>query len=141
MDNVSLQNLLKRLCKVMWEANVTNPITYVTQISYLIFLKMLEEMDAELAEFGVPPSGGGARLSPTAADTNAARAAGRGTRAPAEPAKAGTPNGGKRQPIFTKVKIAGDTVDFGKLQWSVLQSVCRSFVWAISVGGEFRFKI
>ena len=47
MDNASLQNLLKRLCKVMWEANVTNPITYVTQISYLLFLKMLEEMDTE----------------------------------------------------------------------------------------------
>ena len=121
MDNVSLQNLLKRLCKVMWEANVTNPITYVTQISYLIFLKMLEEMDAEQAEFRVPPSGG-ARLSPAAAGTNAARAAGRDTRAPAASAKAGTPNGGKRQPIFTKVKIAGDTVDFGKLQWSILTS-------------------
>lgn len=47
MDNSSLQTLLKRLCKVMWEANVTDPITYVTQISYLLFLKMLEEMDAE----------------------------------------------------------------------------------------------
>ena len=85
MDSASLQSLLKRLCKVMWEANVTNPITYVTQISYLIFLKMLEEMDAEQAEN--PKNGGN-----------------------------------KRQPIFTKVKIAGDTVDFGKLQWSVLTS-------------------
>ncbi len=47
MDNASLQNLLKRLCKVMWEANITNPITYVTQISFLIFLKMLEEMETE----------------------------------------------------------------------------------------------
>ena len=52
MDNASLQNLLKRLCKVMWEANVTNPITYVTQISYLLFLKMLEEMDTEQADNG-----------------------------------------------------------------------------------------
>lgn len=32
MDSAELQNTLKRLCKVMWEANVTNPITYVTQI-------------------------------------------------------------------------------------------------------------
>lgn len=46
MDSSALQNTLKRLCKVMWDANVTNPITYVTQISYLLFLKMLEEMDA-----------------------------------------------------------------------------------------------
>jgi type I restriction enzyme M protein len=52
MDNTSLQNLLKRLCKVMWEANITNPITYVTQISYLLFLKMLEEMDAEQTDNG-----------------------------------------------------------------------------------------
>lgn len=36
----------------MWEANVTNPITYVTQISYLLFLMMLEEMDAEQRESG-----------------------------------------------------------------------------------------
>lgn len=47
MDNTSLQNLLKRLCKVMWEANVTDPLTYVTQIAYLLFLKMLEETDTE----------------------------------------------------------------------------------------------
>lgn len=47
MDNTSLQNLLKRLCKVMWESNVTDPLTYVTQIAYLLFLKMVEEMDAE----------------------------------------------------------------------------------------------
>jgi len=36
----------------MWDANVTNPITYVTQISYLLFLKMLEEMDAEQQGIG-----------------------------------------------------------------------------------------
>jgi type I restriction enzyme M protein len=47
MDNTTLQNLLKRLCKVMWESNVTDPLTYVTQIAYLLFLKMLEEMDSE----------------------------------------------------------------------------------------------
>src|SRR6266446_873244 len=85
MDSAALQSLLKRLCKVLWEANVTNPITYVTQISYLLFLKMLEEMDAEQADN--PKNGGN-----------------------------------KRQPIFTKVKIAGEPVDFRKLQWSVLTS-------------------
>src|SRR6266540_6805305 len=80
MDNAALQTLLKRLCKVMWEANVTNPITYVTQISYIIFLKMLEEMDTEQAGNGNT----------------------------------------RRKSIFTKVKIGDDTVDFGKLRWSVL---------------------
>jgi len=52
MDTTSLQNLLKRLCKVMWESNVTDPLTYVTQIAYLLFLKMLEEMDAEQKDNG-----------------------------------------------------------------------------------------
>ena len=47
MDSTQVQNTLKSLCKVMWDNNVTNPITYVTQISYLLFLKMLEEMDTE----------------------------------------------------------------------------------------------
>jgi type I restriction enzyme M protein len=47
MDTSELSGLLKRLCKVAWAANVTNPITYVTQISYLLFLKMLEEWDAQ----------------------------------------------------------------------------------------------
>lgn len=52
MDSGQLQNTLKALCKVMWDHNVTNPITYVTQISYLLFLKMLEEMDHEQKEAG-----------------------------------------------------------------------------------------
>ena len=47
MDTAELSGLLKRLCKVAWAANVSNPITYVTQISYLLFLKMLEEWDAQ----------------------------------------------------------------------------------------------
>jgi type I restriction enzyme M protein len=52
MDSGQIQNTLKSLCKVMWDNNVTNPITYVTQISYLLFLKMLEEMDHEQKEAG-----------------------------------------------------------------------------------------
>lgn len=52
MDNGNLQNTLKRLCKVMWDNNVSNPITYVTQISYLLFLKILEEMDIDQKEAG-----------------------------------------------------------------------------------------
>jgi len=79
MDNTSLQNLLKRLCKVMWESNVTDPLTYVTQIAYLLFLKMLEEMEAE-------------QTGPT-----------------------------KRE-MFAKVKLGGETEDFGKLRWGVLTS-------------------
>lgn len=52
MDSTSLQGFLKGLCKILWTANVTNPLTYVTQVAYLLFLKMLEEMDAEQMEGG-----------------------------------------------------------------------------------------
>lgn len=52
MDSAQIQTTLKALCKVMWDNNVTNPITYVTQISYLLFLKMLEEMDSEQKAVG-----------------------------------------------------------------------------------------
>jgi type I restriction enzyme M protein len=52
MDNTSLQSFLKGLCKILWAANVTNPLTYVTQVAYLLFLKMLEEMDAEQTNSG-----------------------------------------------------------------------------------------
>ncbi|MGB2954792.1 MAG: N-6 DNA methylase, partial [Anaerolineales bacterium] len=52
MDSAQIQNTLKSLCKVMWDNNITNPITYVTQISYLLFLKMLEEMDHEQGTAG-----------------------------------------------------------------------------------------
>lgn len=47
MDSASLQNLFKRLSNVLYAANVTNPLTYVEQIAYLIFLKMMEEMETE----------------------------------------------------------------------------------------------
>lgn len=52
MDSGQIQNTLKQLCKVMWDNNITNPITYVTQISYLLFLKMLEEIDSEQKSAG-----------------------------------------------------------------------------------------
>jgi len=52
LDNTQIQTTLKALCKVMWDNNVTNPITYVTQISYLLFLKMLEEMEVEQKDAG-----------------------------------------------------------------------------------------
>src|SRR4030042_6784390 len=52
MDSGQVQNTLKALCNVMCDNNVTNPITYVTQISYLLFPKMIEEMDHEQKEAG-----------------------------------------------------------------------------------------
>src|SRR5882724_10107914 len=45
--NNYVYSLIGRLCDKLWAAGVTNPISYVEQISYLFFLKMLDETDAE----------------------------------------------------------------------------------------------
>jgi type I restriction enzyme M protein len=47
LDNNQVKALIDRLCDKLWAAGVTNPITYVEQISYLVFLKMLDEMEAD----------------------------------------------------------------------------------------------
>jgi type I restriction enzyme M protein len=47
IDNTQVKGLIDRLCDKLWAAGVTNPITYVEQISYLVFLKMLDEMEAD----------------------------------------------------------------------------------------------
>ena len=40
-----LQGVISQVCNKLWAAGLTNPITYIEQISYLFFLKMLEEWD------------------------------------------------------------------------------------------------
>src|ERR1700722_15879561 len=45
--NNYVYSLIDRLCNKLWAAGVTNPISYVEQISYLFFLKMLDETEAE----------------------------------------------------------------------------------------------
>lgn len=45
--NNYVYSLIDRLCDKLWAAGVTNPISYVEQISYLFFLKMLDETEAE----------------------------------------------------------------------------------------------
>lgn len=42
-----LQSIIGQICNKLWAAGLTNPITYIEQISYLFFLKMLEEWDNE----------------------------------------------------------------------------------------------
>ncbi|MCY4362068.1 MAG: class I SAM-dependent DNA methyltransferase [Gammaproteobacteria bacterium] len=48
--NRSLRRKLDHITDVLWAGGVTNPVTYIEQISYLIFLKLLdeEEQDREL---------------------------------------------------------------------------------------------
>jgi type I restriction enzyme M protein len=45
--NNYVYSLIDRLCNKLWAAGVTNPISYVEQISYLFFLKMLDETEME----------------------------------------------------------------------------------------------
>lgn len=45
--NNYVYSLIDRLCNKLWAAGVTNPISYVEQISYLFFLKMLDETEIE----------------------------------------------------------------------------------------------
>jgi len=40
-----LQSIINQICNKLWAAGLTNPITYIEQISYFFFLKMLEEWD------------------------------------------------------------------------------------------------
>ncbi len=42
MDS-SIRQKLKHITGILWAGGVTNPVTYIEQISYLIFLKLLDE--------------------------------------------------------------------------------------------------
>ena len=48
--NQQLRRKLDHITDILWAGGVTNPVTYIEQISYLIFLKLLdeEENDREL---------------------------------------------------------------------------------------------
>lgn len=45
MELAQLRSTIDRLCDKLWAAGLTNPVTYIEQIGYLFFLKMLEEWD------------------------------------------------------------------------------------------------
>lgn len=61
--NQQLRRKLDHITDVLWAGGVTNPVTYIEQISYLIFLKLLdeEETDREL-RVRLSPSNGNAKL-------------------------------------------------------------------------------
>ena len=42
----SLRRKLDRITAILWAGGVTNPVTYIEQISYLIYLKLLDEEEA-----------------------------------------------------------------------------------------------
>ena len=67
MDH-SLRRKLDRITDILWAGGVTNPVTYIEQISYLIYLKLLDEEEAN-RELRVRLAGGnGARLFPLQAE-------------------------------------------------------------------------
>ena len=61
--NRDLRNKLDHITDILWAGGVTNPVTYIEQISYLIFLKLLdeEEQDREL-RFRLGAANGNANL-------------------------------------------------------------------------------
>jgi type I restriction enzyme M protein len=44
--NRDLRRKLDRITDILWAGGVTNPVTYIEQISYLIYLKLLDEEEA-----------------------------------------------------------------------------------------------
>ena len=44
--NQEVRKTLDRITDVLWAGGVSNPVTYIEQISYLIYLKLLDEKEA-----------------------------------------------------------------------------------------------
>lgn len=44
--NQTLRRKLTRITDILWAGGVTNPVTYIEQISYLIYLKLLDEEES-----------------------------------------------------------------------------------------------
>lgn len=46
--NQDIRRKLDRITDILWAGGTTNPVTYIEQISYLIYLKLLDEREAEI---------------------------------------------------------------------------------------------
>ena len=44
--NQDMRRKLDRITDILWAGGVTNPVTYIEQISYLIYLKLLDEEES-----------------------------------------------------------------------------------------------
>lgn len=70
--NQDLRKKLNRITDILWAGGVTNPVTYIEQISYLIYLKLLDEEESsrELKArlLGEKANGNGKRLFPKQAE-------------------------------------------------------------------------
>ncbi|GIW80397.1 MAG: DNA methyltransferase [Gemmatales bacterium] len=47
--NQEIRRKLDRITDILWAGGTTNPVTYIEQISYLIYLKLLDEREDQLA--------------------------------------------------------------------------------------------
>ena len=64
----SLRRKLDRITDILWAGGVTNPVTYIEQISYLIYLKLLDEEESVRELKGRLGAGGSVRLFPQQAE-------------------------------------------------------------------------
>ncbi len=64
----TLRRKLDRITDILWAGGVTNPVTYIEQISYLIYLKLLDEEEASRELRERMKAGNGVRLFPGQAE-------------------------------------------------------------------------
>jgi type I restriction enzyme M protein len=68
--NQDIRRKLDRITDILWAGGVTNPVTYIEQISYLIYLKLLDEEESsrELQRRLLADKGSGESLFPRQAE-------------------------------------------------------------------------
>ena len=65
--NQDIRRKLDRITDILWAGGVTNPVTYIEQISYLIYLKLLDEEESNRELQARLKAGNGRRLFPAQA--------------------------------------------------------------------------
>lgn len=63
-----IRKKLSRITNILWAGGVTNPVTYIEQISYLIYLKLLDEEEMSRELQARLKAGNGKRLFPDQAE-------------------------------------------------------------------------
>lgn len=64
----NLRRKFRRITDILWAGGVTNPVTYIEQISYLIYLKLLDEEESSRELRGRLAGGNGTLLFPGQAE-------------------------------------------------------------------------